>query len=181
MNLKDWEIKTIEALAQEAFERESEKTEIRHPEAWLEKAIRDRQVDAQNNERYRQQLLKHAERLGIGQQHPKRVSADDDLGYEVASKDTAAKWCRIIGVVQSTERDHPWRELHYELITKPLLEHRHSTDEDWEYPNHGFDALALLEEEAIRHGLFDANEEPEVIPAQDLASRLLATLNERAA
>jgi hypothetical protein len=58
--------------------------------------------------------------------------------------------------VLTVPRSHPWRALHYELVTKAVLEHRHHDDKrdgPWGYPNDGFDALAELEASAIKHGL----------------------------
>lgn len=174
MILKDWEIKTIEALAAEAFDRASQDTEIRHPDLWLDKAIRDRQADALSSERYRLQLVKHAERMGIGNAVLPHVTADDPLGYEVSPKTISARWCRIIGLVLSVEREHEWRALHHELVTTPLLSHRHDPN-DWGYPNEGLDILALLELEAKHHGLITDETAPEV-NVQTLAERLLETL-----
>lgn len=174
MILKDWELRTIEALAREAFERESDKTEIRHPDLWLDKAIRDRQADAMSSERYRLQLVKHAERLGIGNPVLAHVTADDPLGYEVAPQSIANRWQRIIRLVLTVDTTHEWRDLHRELVTTPLMNGRMNKG-GWHVEDDGLGVLEILEIEAKRHGLINDEPAPHV-DTRTLAQRLLESL-----
>jgi hypothetical protein len=156
--LKDWELETINALAREALNQNINKgREVRNEERWLEVAITERQNDARTSAKYRSQIQRHAERLGIGNQHPTKSWEPEE--YEVATPETAARWMRMIKLTLTLEKSHPWRQLHWELCAMPVLEHRHDPEaEKWRWPNGGFDTLLELETCALDHGLISAEE-----------------------
>lgn len=166
-SLKNWEEQTITALANEALDRASANEEIRHPERWIEKAIHDRRVDALNNDPYRSQLQRHAERLGIGNQHPPRVTADDPLGYELASADTVNRWGRITRLVFGLPDDHPWKAVYRDVVTKPVETNRHTAG--WDAPDEGMGILDLLEDEAQSQGLIGFEDAEPITVAELLA------------
>lgn len=164
MILKDWEIQTIEVLANEALERASTDTEIRRPDLWLDKAIGDRQRDAGSNPAYRKQLQKHAERLGIGNRQPAHVSADDPLGYELASDDTVHRWGRITRLVFGLDDEHPWKAVYHDVVTQPVIDSRHT--DGWDVTD---GILDLLEQEAQAQGLIGFEDAEPITVAQLLA------------
>jgi hypothetical protein len=172
--LQAWEIQTIEALSFEALEKAGRHEFVRYPERFRETFVADLQRDALKETGVRFQIARAADRLSIGIRHPRPVAEVLELDYEVASKDVSARWCRIIGLVLSVDREHEWRALHRELVTEPLMEARQTKD-GWKVPDEGLGILQVLEDEAKRHGLINDDPAPEVDTAS-LAERLLASI-----
>lgn len=170
MTLKDWEIQTIEALADEALERAGRDVEIRRPDLWLDKAIRDRQVDAEKDPAYRKQLTKQADRLGIGIKHPSRDWETEEVRQ--ADPETIHRWGRIQSLCFALPDDHEWIVLYRELVTARVVESRHTAG--WHVPDDGMGILEVLEIEARRLELIGL-EDAEPISV----SQLLATMVSR--
>lgn len=177
--LHDWEIQTIEALAYEALDKASRNEFVRFPDRFRETFTADLQRDALEQRSVRTNVARQADRMGIGVQHPPHISslaAGDE--YEVATKETASRWARIIKLVLTVDEFHEWRQLHAELVTGPLMAARKNDEKGvWDVPDEGFGILEILEIEAERHGLIEGPA-PVVDPAQ-LARELAISLANR--
>jgi hypothetical protein len=176
--LAKWELETIDALASESLDKASRTEFIEHEDRFIDRFVTQLQARCLENTRERKRLVAQADRLGIGLAHPPKVAELQTEPYDVASKETAARWCRVINLVLTVERDHEWLALHHDLVTQHVNEAR-QTGIEWNPPDEGLGILQVLEDEAKRHGLISDEPAPEV-DTRDLAERLLASLGSAA-
>lgn len=171
--LAKWEIETIEALARENLEKANRTAYIEHEESFTSRFITKLQTRCLTDATERKRLVQQADRLGVGVKHPPHITELKTDPYDVASTETSSRWIRIISLLFTFDRDHEWRALHHDLVTRHVIEAR-ATGIEWKPLHEGIGILDVLETEATRLGLIDDEPAPrmdsfEVLQAMTLA------------
>jgi hypothetical protein len=164
--LLDWEIETIERLADEHIEQLERKEFVRHPETVRTRFIASVQHDALSKPETRRAIERAANRLGIGFRHPARVA--DEPPLPIADDTLASRWCRVTLLKLRTPPEHEWSILFADVVTRHVSTHRH-TALPWTPADQGLGIIDLLEIEATRHGLI-AGDAPSLTAGQVAAA-----------
>lgn len=169
--LDPWEVNVIRALALEAYRRESETTAIVNRDRWLDAAEGARQQRAVEEVLFRRSLYANAQRLGIhAPPKPRPGGRFEPDHHDTASAEHATRWQRVINLVRTLPTTHPWRAVHRELITHPMMDAR-AAGEAWEPASQeSYEILHLLE----RAHTELATEAPREAPAVDGLAQTLA-------